>query len=215
MKRRPAFGAATQDRAAWFVWPRHRPSGACTSFPGIEIEFTVSQRLVDLVKDGVDIALRVGDLASSNLIARKIGMMQMITVAAPDYLASHGTPATLRDLVGHRLIAAQTDGRVVEWRFRGKEGTVSITPSSPVRSNDGEDLRAAVLAGLGILHGPSALFHADIQEGKVVRILESYTAEAAPIHLVTSGGRQIPHRTRVFIDFLAATFASKPGLLMA
>jgi LysR family transcriptional regulator for bpeEF and oprC len=181
-------------------------------FPGIEIEFSVGQALVDLVRDGVDVALRVGDLASSNLIARKIGDMQMITVASPFYLAEHGIPATLAELKHHKLIAAQVDGRIVEWRFKGEEGAVSVMPDSSIRSNDGEDLRASVLAGLGILHGPSALFQADLRDGRVVRILADCTADAAPIHLVSSGGGQMPYRVRLFIDFLAATFATEPDL---
>lgn len=183
-------------------------------FPEIEIEFTVGQRLADLVMDGVDVALRVGELASSRLVARKIGTMPMITVAAPAYLTKHGIPQSLSELAQHKLIAAQIDGRIVEWRFLSDVGTVSIAPEGLVRSNEGEDLRASVLAELGIFHGPSALFHADLHEGRVVRILESHKADAAPIHLVSSGGRQLPYRVRVFMDFLAASFAAEPGLLI-
>jgi len=69
-----------------------------------------------------------------------------------------------------------------------------------------------VLAGLGILHGPSAFFHEDLRAGKVVRILENYMADLSPIHLVSAGGRKMPHRVRVFMDFVAATFATEPGL---
>lgn len=183
-------------------------------FPEIEIEFTAGQAFADLVKDGVDVALRVGELGSSGLIARKIGEMQMVTVASPGYLATHGIPVRPQDLVQHNLIAAQTGGRVVEWRFSSKEGTVAITPTSAFRSNEGEDLRAAVLAGLGILHGPGALFQADMEAGKIVRLLEGYTTDADPIHLVTLSRRKMPYRVRVFIDFLAATFASEPALRM-
>jgi LysR family transcriptional regulator for bpeEF and oprC len=184
-------------------------------FPEIEIEFTAGQAFADLVKDGVDVALRVGTLSSSGLIARRVGEMQMITVASPGYLAARGVPAKPQDLTQHKLIAAQTGGRVVDWRFGCEGGTVMITPTSAFRSNEGEDLRAAVLAGLGILHGPSALFQADMEAGRIVRILEGYTTDADPIHLVTSSGRKMPHRVRVFIDFLAATFASEPALRMA
>ncbi|MEE4453564.1 LysR family transcriptional regulator [Novosphingobium resinovorum] len=183
-------------------------------FSEIEVEFTAGQPLADLVRDGVDVALRVGELGSSALIARKIGEMQMMTVASPAYLAAHGVPAKPQDLAHHKLIAAQTGGRAVEWRLRGEDGTAAIMPTGAFRSNDGEDLRAAVLAGLGILHGPSALFHADLEAGRIVRVLEAYKADADPIHLVTSGGRKMPYRVRVFIDFLAATFASEPGLRM-
>lgn len=181
-------------------------------FPDIHIEFTTGQRRVDLVRDGMDVALRVGDLGTSNLIARKIGEEQMITVATPGYLRGHGTPTTLQDLTRHKLISTQIDGRAIEWRFWAGEGAVSINPAASFRSNDGEDLRAAVLAGLGILHGPSAFFHEDLRAGKVVRVLEDYTADLSPIHLVSAGGRKMPHRVRVFMDFVAATFATEPGL---
>lgn len=181
-------------------------------FPDIKIEFTTGQRRVDLVKDGIDVALRVGDLGTSNLIARKIGEERMITVASPDYLTASGTPTTLQDLSQHKLISTQIDGQAIEWRFRSEQGSVSISPVAAFQSNDGEDLRAAVLAGLGILHGPMAFFHEDLKTGKVVRILEGYAADLSPIHLVSAGGRKMPHRVRVFMDFVAATFATEPGL---
>lgn len=181
-------------------------------FPDIRIEFTTGQRRVDLVQDGMDVALRVGELDASTLVARKIGEEQMITIAAPDYIAAHGTPATPQELARHKLIATQIDGRTIEWRFRTAEGAVTVDPVAAFQSNDGDDLRAAVLSGLGILHGPMAFFHEDLKAGKVVRILESYAADLSPIHLVSAGGRKMPHRVRVFMDFVAATFASEPGL---
>jgi LysR family transcriptional regulator for bpeEF and oprC len=158
------------------------------------------------------VALRVGALKSSTLVARRIGSLRTITVAAPQYLADHGAPADLDALAGHRLIVGQTDGAALPWRFQTSNGPVSITPSGPIRSNDGEDLRAAALAGLGILHGPSALFQADLQAGRLVRVLQDLSPEAVPIHAVHSSGRNTPARVRVFIDFMTATFADEPSL---
>ncbi|MGO4166281.1 LysR family transcriptional regulator [Novosphingobium sp. PhB55] len=187
-------------------------SSFLSQFPEVEIEFTVAQRRVDLVKDGIDVALRVGHLKSSSLVARKIGTMQMVTVAAPSYLADHGTPLTPRELANHRLIVGQTDGAALDWQFKGDDGAFSITPSGSLRSDDGEDLRASVLAGIGLLHGPMALLYGDIQEGRVVRILEAFAPDAVPIHAVSMSGRKMPPRVRVFVDFLAATFAAEPAL---
>lgn len=181
-------------------------------FPEIAIEFSVTQRTVDLVKDGIDVALRVGALPSSSLIARRIGSLQMITVAAPAYLSAHGTPTSLRALADHRLITGHGDGATFDWQFRGVDGAVSMTPTGAIRSNDGEDLRAAVLAGLGIAQGPSALFGADLDAGTIVRILDDFASDPVPFHAVSVGGRKLAHRVRIFIDFLAATFASEPGL---
>lgn len=181
-------------------------------FPEITVEFSVAQRRVDLVKDGVDVALRVGELVSSTLSVRRIGSMQTITVATPQYLAKHGTPKDLRELVEHNLITGQTDGATLPWQFGGETGPASIIPSGHVKSNDGEDLRAATLAGLGILHGPKALLHADVEAGQVVQILHSLAPDAVPIQAVSVSGRKMAQRVRLFIDFLSATFATEPGL---
>jgi LysR family transcriptional regulator for bpeEF and oprC len=183
-----------------------------TRFPEISVELSVAQRLTDLVKEGVDVALRVGSLESSSLVARRIGSIQTITVAVPGYLATHGTPTDPQDLVDHKLVTGQTDGEVLPWRFGGESGPWSLVPLGAVRSNDGEDLRAAVLAGIGITHGPSALFQADLREGRVVRILDAFTPAPVPIHAVCSSGRKMPQRVRVFVDFLAAAFAAEPSL---
>ena len=183
-----------------------------TRFPEISVELSVAQRLTDLVKEGVDVALRVGSLESSSLVARRIGSIQTITVAVPGYLATHGTPTDPQDLVDHKLVTGQTDGEVLPWRFGGESGPWSMVPLGAVRSNDGEDLRAAVLAGIGITHGPSALFQADLREGRVVRILDAFTPAPVPIHAVCSSGRKMPQRVRVFVDFLAAAFADEPSL---
>jgi len=183
-----------------------------TRFPEISVELSVAQRLTDLVKEGVDVALRVGSLESSSLVARRIGSIQTITVAVPGYLATHGTPTDPQDLVHHKLVTGQTDGEVLPWRFGGESGPWSMVPLGAVRSNDGEDLRAAVLAGIGITHGPSALFQADLREGRVVRILDAFTPAPVPIHAVCSSGRKMPQRVRVFVDFLAAAFADEPSL---
>jgi LysR family transcriptional regulator for bpeEF and oprC len=183
-----------------------------TQFPDVVVEFSVAQRRIDLIEDGVDVALRVGILKNSSLVARRIGSMQTITVATPDYLAAHGTPIDLDDLVSHKLIAGQTEGAALSWEFNGPDGTATLTPSGPLRSNDGEDLRAAVLANLGITHGPSALFHEDMLHGRVAQILAGYTPDAVPISAVSTSGRKMAQRTRVFVDFLAATFADEPSL---
>jgi len=183
-----------------------------TRFPEISVELSVAQRLTDLVKEGVDVALRVGNLESSSLVARRIGSIQTITVAVPGYLATHGTPTDPQDLVDHKLVTGQTDGEVLPWRFGGESGPWSMVPLGAVRSNDGEDLRAAVLAGIGITHAPSALFQADLREGRVVRILDAFTPAPVPIHAICSSGRKMPQRVRVFVDFLAAAFAAEPSL---
>jgi LysR family transcriptional regulator for bpeEF and oprC len=181
-------------------------------YPGIAVEFSVSDRHVDLIKEGIDVALRVGPLKTSDLFARRIGTLQMITVATPAYLAAHGTPRDLGELAGHRLVAGQTDGVTLPWDFKVAGGAVSIEPVGRIRSNDGEDLRASVLADLGITYGPTALFQSDLREGKVVQVLEAFAPDTIAIHAVSSGGRKVAQRVRFFTDHLAATFAADISL---
>jgi LysR family transcriptional regulator for bpeEF and oprC len=181
-------------------------------YPGIAVELSVSDRHVDLIKEGIDVALRVGPLKTSDLFARRIGTLQMITVATPAYLAAHGTPRDLGELTGHRLVAGQTEGVTLPWDFKDADGAVSIDPAGRIRSNDGEDLRASVLADLGITYGPTALFQSDLRDGKVVQVLEAFAPDTVAIHAVSSGGRRVAQRVRFFTDHLAATFAAETSL---
>lgn len=181
-------------------------------YPDITVEFSVAQRSVDLVQEGIDIALRVGPLKSSSLVARRIGSMQMVTVATQGYLDARGVPRHPHDLPAHSMIVGQTEGATHNWHFRDEQAAISITPTGAVRSDDGEDLRASALAGFGILHGPLALLRVDLDVGNVVQVLEQFAPDPLPIHLVSTGGREMPYRARVFMDFLASTFAADPDL---
>lgn len=127
-------------------------------------------------------------------------------------LPQRARPADLRALADHRLIVGHGDGATFDWQFKGADGAVALTPAGAIRSNDGEDLRGAVLAGLGIAHGPSALFGDDLDTGKLVRILETFAPDPVPIRLVSVGGRKLAYRVRLLLDFLAATFATEPSL---
>jgi LysR family transcriptional regulator for bpeEF and oprC len=184
-------------------------------YPEIAVEFSVADRRVDLVKEGIDVALRVGDLKPSALIARRIGSLQMITVASPTYLAAHGTPQSVGDLSGHRLISGQIEGATVPWGFKIGDEVVSIAAAGRIRSNDGEDLRASVLVGLGITYGPTALFQSDLEAGRLIEVLGDVAPEPVPVHVVSAGGRKMAQRVRLFTDHLATIFAAEPSLRRA
>jgi LysR family transcriptional regulator for bpeEF and oprC len=184
-------------------------------YPDVSIDLSVAERRVDLVRDGIDIALRVGALADSTLLARKIGDLHMMTAATPAYLAQHGTPSTPADLRSHNLIVGQTQGATQAWKFNGPNGSFLLEPEGNIRSNDVEDQRAAVLAGLGIGYAGRAMFAADMKAGNVVAILEDYAPAPSPIHVLCVGGRRMPQRFRVVIDFLAEMCAEEPALRLA
>lgn len=184
-------------------------------FPDVSIDLSVAERRVDLVREGIDIALRVGALADSMLVARKIGDLHMMIAATPAYLERNGTPSSPADLRSHNLIVGQTQGATQAWKFIGPDGPFMLEPEGNLRSNDAEDQRAAVLAGLGIGYAGRAMFEADLKAGNVISILPDFVPAPSPIHVLCVGGRKMPQRFRVVIDFLAEICADEPALRLA
>lgn len=180
-------------------------------YPDVSVELSVSERHADLIRDGIDIALRVGQLNDSGLVARRVGSLHTCTVATPAYLARHGTPADPSALRGHQLVVAHHHGATVPWPFATPDGPWSFLPAGHVSSNNADDIRAALLAGLGINHGPRALFHADLAAGRLVTLLDDAAPAPLPIHLVYADGRRIPRRVRVFAEFLTDVLATEPA----
>jgi DNA-binding transcriptional LysR family regulator len=199
----PAFGRM-------FVIPRL--SDFRNHFPDVAIEMEVSGRHVDLIEEGMDVAIRIGRLSDSALVARRIGDMRMITLASASYLAQHGTPQTLDELHTHRRISYVYQGDIVGWGFHVDGQQVTVDGGGAFRTNDAEHVRGAVLAGLGIAHHASWLFTDVLASGEVVRILDQHAPPPFPINAVTAAGRRMPSRVRQFIDFLAAICAEEPEL---
>jgi LysR family transcriptional regulator for bpeEF and oprC len=189
-----------------------RMPGFFERYPDVSIDLVSSERRVDIVRDGIDIAMRVGPLADSTLIARKIGDLHMVAAASPAYLARHGTPLTPAELRSHNLIVGQTQGATQPWRFNGPDGPTLLEPEGNIRSNDVEDQRAAILAGLGIGYAGRAMLEADFHAGDAVAILKDYAPDPSPIHAISASGRRMPQRFRVVIDFLAEICAEEPSL---
>ena len=183
-----------------------------TRYPEIVADLIVSDRYVDLVEDGIDVAIRLGELDDSSVIARRIGVSPRVTVATPAYLERTGAPATPYDLDRHACIAFTFQRRPRDWVFAGPEGPVRHSPKGPVRANDAENIRAAVLAGLGLAQTPHWLFDAELSSGEVCEVLADYPAERPPIHAVFPAGRKPASRVRVFIDHIAEAFARNPCL---
>ncbi|WP_411884369.1 LysR family transcriptional regulator [Polaromonas sp. YR568] len=181
-------------------------------YPDVSVDFDVSQRYVNLVEDGLDLAIRMGTLSDSTLMARRIGSMAYMTVAAPAYLERAGVPQTPDELKDHRCIAFMAKDAPRPWQFQGASGPVEYVPQGPLRSNDAEYIRAGVLAGLGIAHNAGWLYARDVDEGRLVPLLQGYAPAPFPIHAVWPGSRRLPAKTRVFIEFLAELFAENPLL---
>ncbi|HLJ00898.1 MAG TPA: LysR family transcriptional regulator [Bradyrhizobium sp.] len=181
-------------------------------YPEISFDIVISDRFLDLVEDGLDVAIRLGHLEDSSLIARRIGFSRRLAVAGRNYLDRYGAPVTPADLSDHECIGCVFHGTIQEWRFDGAEGTVIIPPSGRVRANDAENIRQAVLSGLGVAHAPGWLFHKEIASGEVQVLFDGWLTPAEPIHAVRTATRQPSTKVKVFIDFLAEAFSRHPYL---
>jgi DNA-binding transcriptional LysR family regulator len=172
--------------------------------PEVTLDIVLSDSVIDLMQERADIAIRVGPLRDSGLVARKLGTSRMAVVASPEYTARHGVPNTPGDLAHHRGIGWTFFRTIGGWPFRAGETIESVSPPSVARASDGEAARLLALGGAGIAR--LALFHiaADIEAGRLVPVLEEFNpGDREDIHAVYLGqGGPLPARVRAFIEFL-------------
>jgi LysR family transcriptional regulator for bpeEF and oprC len=178
-------------------------------YPKVMVDLIVSEKFVNLIEEGIDLAIRIGEQADSALTTRRIGSVEQITVATPAYLARHGTPQTPDHIKNHTCVMAIFEGGTKSWRFRGPAEPLIITPTGWVRTNDPEHMREAVLADLGIAHCPGWLFAEEIEKGKVVRILKEFSPAPFPISAAYPA-THMPNRVRVLVDFFAQVMGETP-----
>jgi len=173
---------------------------------GLQLDVRLNDGYVDLVREGVDLAIRVGPLADSSLVARRIDAQDMALCSSPAYLAEHGTPRRVADLERHVavLFRMPTSGRNRPWQLRQRGAAVEFEPRSRVRVNDGEGLIAALCAGLGVGQIPDYMVTDELRDGRLVEVLKGCRPEPAPISLVWPSGRLLPARVRVAIGALAS-----------
>lgn len=177
-------------------------------YPDVSVEVLVSERSANLIEDGIDVAIRNGELTESSLIARKIGSTPVVVIASPGYLDEHGEPTKPDDLDGHRCIVFSSQTGPRPWLFTGRERQVSYLPDGRFRTNDGEQIRVAVLAGVGLAQVPYWLCARDLEEGSLRRVLRRFEPRALPISAVRPASRRPATRITAFIDFLAETLAA-------
>lgn len=177
--------------------------------PGLAIDARLSDAYADLVKDRLDLAIRVGDLSDSTLVARRFAIQQLIVVAAPGYLRRAGTPRTLAELAPHRHIVFRLPGRGTDrtLQFTAKGRTVTLQPSPGLRFNDGEAMVEAAALGLGVAQVPDYMVTSEIAAGRLVEVLQAFRPPAMPIHVVIPANRMVPARVRVVLDALLAAGA--------
>jgi DNA-binding transcriptional LysR family regulator len=183
-----------------------------TRYPDVTIDLAMNDTNADLVEEGIDLAIRSGEVTDSALIARKIGVTRRVVVAAPSYLRGKTLPKRPGDLAAHDCITFTGLTAAVHWRFEGPDGAVSVEVKGPVRTRNSEGIREAVLSGLGIGYAPVWHFTDEIENGRLVALLDGYEPKPEPIHAVYPSRRFVPQKTRAMIDFLEQRFAMDPKL---
>lgn len=181
-------------------------------YPEIHLELTVTDRVVDLIEEGVDVAIRTGALADSSLISRLLAEDHRLICAAPAYLDRHGVPQTPDDLADHNCLAWMgNQGGLNDWPFDGPDGPYTVTASGNAEVNNGETLYEMALAGLGLAQMAEFRVGADIAAGRLVPVLlDHHRAGPLPIHVVYPHRRHLLPKVRSFVDFLAMKFTPVP-----
>lgn len=187
------------------LWPR-----LLERHPGLELDVSLSDRVVDLVDEGYDLAVRIGQLPASSLVSRRLAATRLVACAAPAYLAAHGAPARPAELARHAVIGYSLFASGDTWSFSGPAGEESVKVQPRMRTNNGDTCRAAALAGQGIILQPSFMVGADLAEGRLVELMPGWRAIALGIYAVYPSRKFLAPKVRVIIDFLVEAFADPP-----
>jgi DNA-binding transcriptional LysR family regulator len=197
--------------------------GARYVVPVVTVDLTLNDRFVDLVDEGYDVVVRVGRLADSSLVARRLARCPVLLCAAPAYLERAGRPVHPADLARHACLAYSYGGMRDEWVFRrehpapdragvppGEAEEERVPIRSRFRANSGDAIQTALLAGLGVALQPCFLVADDLRHGRVERLLPGWSVPEAAVHAVWPAGRHLSAKVRSFVDFLARRFAPLP-----
>jgi len=181
-------------------------AGLLREHPALSLEVRFQDGFADLVRDGIDLAVRMGELRDSTLVARRIDSQQLVLVAIPAYLKANGTPKRIEDLAVHKAVVFRmpTSGRNRPWQLRQGRRTVELHPAHSVQIDDTESLAAAARLGLGLCQLPDNVVQDELASGELIEVLPACRPPAMPISAVVPSGRLVPPRVRVLLDALEA-----------
>ncbi|MGI9388178.1 MAG: substrate binding domain-containing protein, partial [Methyloligellaceae bacterium] len=179
-------------------------------YPAVRVVMRVTDRVLDLVEEGWDVAIRIGRLEDSSLMARKIGESRRLLCASPAYLKRAGSLKKPEDLVDHEAITFRRHPGANLWQFRKPKKKVDVRVTGSLFVDDGEILVAAACSGLGLILVPEWLIGEEIRKGRLVEVLNSYTPEPAitPLYALYASGPYVAPKIRAFVDFLAGRFSN-------
>jgi DNA-binding transcriptional LysR family regulator len=184
-------------------------AGLARLHPALELDVSYTDRVVDLLGERFDAAVRIGSLSDSSLVVRRIAPVRAVLVASPEYLSRHGRPRTPHDLTAHECLI-YTGRLVPEWQFQSGKRWISIRPEGRLKSDSGEAILSWAIAGLGIADAPSFLLSGAIESGALEPLLLDYPRPEYGIYVVRPPGSHVPGKVRVLIDTLVERFGGTP-----
>lgn len=179
--------------------------------PQLGFDIELSDRAVDIVDEGLDLAVRIGGIGSQALIARRIATAQMVLCAAPSYVERRGRPTVPEDLAQHECLTYEYLAAGNLWRFRDRQGAEhGVRIGGRLHANNGRLLTALAVDGLGVLLEPDFIVAPEIRAGRLVRLLPDHTPPSSDIYAAYPSRRHLSAKVRAFVDFLTARFAGRP-----
>lgn len=175
-------------------------------YPDASVRVTVTSRMVDLIEDGFDLAIRVIPVSDSSLIIRRLASYRFVVCGAPSYLARHGRPELPDELAGHNCLSFYDSPWGKEWRFSGPEGEQIIRVSGNLQTNNVVALRSAAILGQGLISAPLFMVASDVKEGKLVPVLTRFLTNESSVDAIYPNRRYVAAKVRSFIDLVAKHF---------
>jgi DNA-binding transcriptional LysR family regulator len=179
--------------------------------PNVKLEVTLADRLVDLVEEGYDVAIRIASLENSTLVSKRLASTRMVLCASPQYLKLHGTPTHPSELADHAVISYSHWSTKDEWHFTGPLGAVSVKTHPCIHTNNGDTCRAAALASQGMILQPSFLVGDDLAAGTLIELMPEFRALELGIYAVYPTRKHVSPKVRALLEFLTDHF-SQPGM---
>jgi len=179
-------------------------------YPEMSVEMVLNDRFVDLIEEGYDLAVRIASLPDSSLVAKRLAANRRVVCGAPAYFAKHGVPATPADLKQHNCLNYTYLASQDEWRFTGPAGQRSVRISGSFQANNGDAIRVAALAGLGLMLTPTFIVGPDLRDGRLRAVLTDYLDVDTAIYVVYPHKRHLSAKVRAFVDFATERFGPEP-----
>ena len=179
-------------------------------YPEVQLSLSLSDRFIDVVKEGFDVVIRIAELEDSSLIARKISPCKRVFCASPEYLKENGVPNVPQDLAIHQCLVYTNDLKLGTWSLEGSNGIEKVKVNGPVCADNGDMLKAAALKNLGVTLLPTFLVGDELKAGRLVPILENYCPTDIAIYAIFPSRRFLSAKVRTFVDHLSECFGNTP-----